>query len=253
MAEWPSNHQIALQVIRNQQGRILPRSNLIASSDVHSFGQAILEACNNNPNLSWAKDAFFIHQIKGVKAAFSSDVDDVDLNDIEEGWNRTALLENFLEFFDYDFAAPFDQAFIDVGLEFSIKDHVLHWDKNAHKDIVDFVIENSPAASKLTKPNVWDATYIQAYCTDKHLSTSADQDSVAKHVQVSDILLDSPVYKKTIGDILDQCSSAVHNKLSANARLEVRVPLKHGPEVLPYMNTAVMQSCLLVYKSSTWW
>lgn len=283
MAEWPSNHVVALQGSRNDKGHLVSRSNLIAAKDVRVFGEAILEACNTNPNLSWAKDAFFIHQVKGVKGAFSIDVDKAELNDDEEGWSRQANMDTFMESIDYDFSDDtFDQAFIDVGLEFSMQGHVLHWDQNAHRDVVDFVIENMEAASQLTKqghkgywcdyaslltgtagfraiippctnPNCWDATYVQAYCTDKHLSTSAEKGSVAKHVRVLDILLDSPAYKKTIGEILEQCNSAVNNKLSANARLEVRVPLKHGCEVLPYMNADTMKSCLLVYKSSTWW
>lgn len=281
-AEWPASFELAHLHARRQNGTLISRSNLISADDVLSFGEDILGACETDPDLLWARSAFFIHQIKGVKAATSSPVDQPDLSPDDEELNRQHSLDALMHvFIQNPFDKPFDQAYVDVGLEVSYPGFVLHWDRRSHDNITDFVISDAQAARTLTRQGrngYWcdyasllastagfrvsvprsdagpmGATYIQAYCTDKHIGSPPDSGSVAHHIYGADVLAHNKKYLKTMKTLYHQALSAATARMEGNARLEARVTLDSALHALPIFDAGILTSCVLIYHATSWW
>jgi hypothetical protein len=281
-AEWPASFELACLQSRKPNGTIVSRANLIAAHDVASFGTDILHACNEHPDLGWARGAFFIHQIKGVKAATSAPVDQPDVSEEEEAEKRRHSLDALMDSFVPDpFDAPFDQAYVDVGLEVSRPGFVLHWDKASHSNVTDFLIEDHEAAVILTRQGrrgYWcdnasllastagfrvsvphnnagpmGTTYIQAYCTDKHIGSVPGDGEVALQLHGSDVLAKNKKYSNTISKMYHQALAAATSQVGGNARLEARVKLEFALDALPIFDVAILTSCVLSYPAASWW
>ena len=281
-AEWPATFQIAEMEGRRPNGSVVSRTNLVSALDVPEFGEAVLNACNSSPALPWARDAFFIHQIRGVKAITSMEVDHPQISPRRAAKNLALSLDLLLEVFTKDpFRDPFDQAYVDVGLEVSCPNHVLTWAKDKHDNLTDFVIHDASSASKLTKmghrgywcdytclltdaagfrasippqdAGPYGATYIQAYCTEKHLSSVPDQTVVARHLYPKDVLDQNNKATSTIQNMYDQCFSACEEQINANARLEARIDLQSASHALPMIDAETLKACVLKFKASSWW
>ncbi|KAF9513959.1 hypothetical protein BS47DRAFT_1362050 [Hydnum rufescens UP504] len=280
-AEWPASFELACLHARRLNGTIVPRAHLIAASDVPAFGREVIESCDS-AKLPWARDAFFIHQIKGVKAATSVEVDWPGLTEEDEAINREHSLDALMVSFTQNpFGDPFDQAYVDIGLEVSRPGFVLHWDRDSHGKITDFVLHNATAARDLTqmgRKGYWcdyasllastagfrasippseagmlGTVYIQAYCTDKHISSTAGMGTVALHVNASDVLAQNAKAWTTMKTMYHQALAAATRRTGANARLEVRLKLEHAAAALPIFDVGVLTGCVLSYHATSWW
>jgi hypothetical protein len=283
-AEWPATFELASLLSRRQNGTLVQRTKLISSEGVPMFALNILSLCDTNPDIPWARGAFFIHQIKGIKGSTSFHVDEPYISsEIEEINRQTSLNQLMINFLPnpFDFNNEFDQAYVDVGLEASYPGFVLHWDKSSHDNVTDFVIDDSEAAKDLTrqgrkgywcdhasllastagfrlsvphhKSGPMGATYIQAYCTDKHIGSVPGIGEVAHHINGSDALAQNPRFKKTVKTMYHQAVSAAAEKTDGNARLEARVRLDCALEALPVFDEGILTTCILTYHATSWW
>lgn len=149
-SHWPASHALALAMVK--QGRQL--SKQLSWACLPSFSAHLMENLTHL-GLPEFRGAFFYHEIQGVKLAHSHQPFDED--------QRVSMLTEMLRDFAVDDMRPglpqddgFEPEFyVDVGLEISAPDHVLHWKTDYHSRVlqVAFPKSNPALLKEAAKPS----------------------------------------------------------------------------------------------------
>ncbi|KAJ3565620.1 hypothetical protein NP233_g7516 [Leucocoprinus birnbaumii] len=221
----------------------------------------------------WVSDFFFIHTIRGVKDANRHRVDPQLAGMAAERFtNMSHLVHNHHLRGEW---------YIDIGIEISSPlGQCLQWSTAGHCSVVEEVLHISTAhatrittlsSSKYSRDLVshlsgvsgfrivpgpqaqgpFQAAYIQAYTTDKTLTSNREGQYFAKFIEGKDALglKQPPTTISSLHDIYTQAQE----KNSSKARLEVRVPWDCGRYVLTEFNPAIFVNALYSFTREEWW
>lgn len=273
--EWPPSHSAELWRTGHQKStRILP------GHVVEDWGAQVITNIwdKSGPGgvLHWARGAFFMHQIRGMKTAHTHDGTDAD-------HRRMALRELMQEFTPGYFQDPDSQQnwFVDVGLEMHRRNSVVTWRKGAHHRIIDFLRERegTKTGEQYTSSTSYQVdlvahltevagfrlgiseelgpnkiSYINCYTTEKALTYTAGHASKAKFLSGKAALapLTSEGRIKYCDDLYAAFVDAKTDSC-ANARLEVRVPLRYARRVFLDIPEEMIAHSLIVIPNEHWW
>ena len=276
--EWLPTYDAEMFRARGKGGELSFTSKILASYHVSELGDALREALDSN-GCTWAQDFVFLHEIRGVKKANEHDLY------VDEA--PTSMLDVFLK----DNSLPRHTVLVqrgqwwtDVGLQiFSDRtDEVsVVWRTDSHGALVQAVTRitednarrvTSPGSSKYTRDpsshlvqasgfrlepgergqGPHKIAYIQAYTTEKAPTARKDRGNHAKFITCEEVFQRKhPTY---LDDLLKAYSAAAKNN-SAQARLEVRVPIQFATAVLTQerLTSELIMGSLLLFSTKEWW
>ncbi|KAJ3563704.1 hypothetical protein NP233_g8773 [Leucocoprinus birnbaumii] len=221
----------------------------------------------------WLSDFFFVHIIRGVK-----DDNRHPLNEesaaiaVDRFANKVHLTHDF--HLDGDW-------YIDIGIELSSPlGQCLQWSTASHSSVVEDILQIPPhhasritshSSSKYSRDLVshlsdvsgfriepgpqaagpFQAIYIQAYTTDKSLTSNNEGQHHAKFIEATEALqqIQPSVIISSLHDIYTQAKE----KNASKARLEVRVPWMLGKTVLTTLSYDIFMNGLYSFTREEWW
>lgn len=238
------------------------------------FAEGLRRELKDN-KIEWAEGFFFLHTIRGMKRT--------TLHNITYEGARIGL-EDALK----DAQIPRDAIsqgswWVDVGVEFcsgEVVPHCLQWMTVSHhlivKDALQIDQDNAERITKLGSksysrdlashlpgvsgfriepgPNAegrYQAAYLHCYTTDKSVTYHPNGHSHAKEITVLEAMGDvqpTPFIKKLFDAYLEAA-----NRISSNARIEVRVPIGFAEDVLVEINEIIFRKSLLSFPTPQWW
>ncbi|KAF9455548.1 hypothetical protein BDZ94DRAFT_1277936 [Collybia nuda] len=262
---------------RGQNGQLSFCTKIVAQWLVPELGDAIRLSLAEN-GCSWGTGLVFLHQIRGVKHSSSH---------TPNFRSAEAALELFLQDNKLTIKDPGeeegddeeDRWWIDVGLEaISNFGHCLAWRTDAHPHIIERVLSiTSDAAARITKPGsslyardlvshltavsgcritpgnahgLYHASYVQLYNTDKALIYRPDGTAHGKYIKATEILAGKG--PKFVENLVQLYNNAIET-CSSHARIEVRVPLEHGHQVLLNLDDRLVCESLVSIDPKVWW
>ncbi|KAJ3555369.1 hypothetical protein NP233_g12227 [Leucocoprinus birnbaumii] len=282
-SEWPPTFAAEkLRAAKNRKGPIpnetMASTRLIPQEAVGHLADAIRRELTydvfiDDEDREWVSDFFFIHTIRGVKDANRHRVDpQLAEMAVERFTNMSHLVHNHhLKGLWY----------VDIGIEISSPlGRCLQWSTAGHCSVVEEVLHISTAhadrittlsSSKYSRDLVshlsdvsgfrivpgpqaqgpFQAAYVQAYTTDKTLTSNREGQHFVKFIERKDALglKQPPTMISSLHDIYTQAQE----KNSSKARLEVRVPWAHGKYVLTEFNPAIIENALYSFTREEWW
>lgn len=247
----------------------------IPSFSIPQFGQRFLARLRSH---SFGKGAFFLHTVRGTRAASAHDgFDEDDRNEalLEwMSWVRTHPNEDIG-----------DRWFVDVGVELRIPGHCLQWRKDGHIHIVKHFLDNvtNPTISRMLRPHskrykvdssatltqlagfrlsttprtqgVWQVKYFNCYTTDKAVTYHAANGRYAKFTTARELF----DWSKSNGpaNLRSMYSSLSHARdaFDGHARLELRIPLRYVRTINGKMRIPdeLVKQSIVVFKRRDWW
>ncbi|KAF8057086.1 hypothetical protein FPV67DRAFT_1430835 [Lyophyllum atratum] len=221
----------------------------------------------------WAKNFFILHTVRGTKHTTMHHVDEVSA----EFYLSTLIEDAHL--------APEIPAggdwYVDVAIELSSPDaQCLQWVTASHNTLVQQALQIPDLhASRITRmgsskyvrdpashltavsgfritPGLhaqgnFEASYIQAYTTDKTVVANKDAGHHAKHVTLAEAM--GPTQPTKNIEALHAIYDAAIHANPSSARLEVRVPYQKAAEVLVEFDDSEIRRCLCSFTPQEWW
>lgn len=263
IGDWPPSYDTELFRARNHRQGFAWGSKLLSADDVEEFSDALIECLSE---VDWARDIVFQTQIRGVKLAHYHE---------PNLFNARTALEILMDTID----TRSGHWWVDVGLEFSMPDKCLLWRTDGHNRLAAEVLQiGRERAGRITTPgrhcqrdlsthltdvsgfrasvasrqtDEIQATYIQAYTTDKSVTYHADGRHHAKYITGPMAMKGTP--PQFCNSLLAAYGVAMQ-EADVAARVEVRVPLAVARRVMvDGLPRATYQRCLIVYPRSVWW
>lgn len=227
----------------------------------------------NRADKAWASDFIVMHNIRGVKHSNPH---------VINAHNVGYFLDRFLRESSIPPHAPvFGDWWIDVGMQInSGEENCLQWSTAAHYRLLEQTLRISRRdairiasirsskcsrdhASHLTAvsgfrvdPGIqargeFEATYAQAYTTDKAVVYNVEGGHHAKFLTTKEAMTKGH-QSPTIAGLYDIYEQGIHFN-SSQARYEVRVPWKAATKVLMEFDPAVIRRCLFSFERHVWW
>jgi hypothetical protein len=277
-SQWPATYET--ERIRAQKNKGAPawQTKVIPREMVDLLADAIRTELDRNASvsgqdISWARDFFVLHTIRGLKDGSFHTV-----NPESADW----YLTEFIIDANLSFMVPeIGEWYIDVAIEISDDDgSCLQWETAAHHAIVQQALRISDHnAQRITKigsskysrdlsshltevsgfrinPGIrargeFEAVYLQAYTTDKAIVYNPEAGHHAKYITTKDAM-DAKQPPKVIDGLFTIYHEAIVAN-SSNARLEVRVPYKFAKQALLEFEPNVLKTCLVSFSRTDWW
>jgi hypothetical protein len=271
-AEWPATYTDEMYRARGRNGTLSFQTKMIPDWKVRSLGTTIRSKLRE-AGIPWAEGIIFLHQIRGVKDSTIHSVD---------GASALQALVEFLRKEHIDDRAIFTGGgwWIDVGIQVtSTAEECLAWRTDSHGAIVREICDiearhavrmTSIGSSRYTRdmtshlPQVsgcriepgiqgqgpFEVTYLQLYTTDKSVTYRHDQGHHSKFITCSDIVRGRST--AFIGGLYSAYRNAIGNN-HAQARMEVRVPIRCATEALVELNENIICQGLVSFSSVEWW
>ena len=271
--EWPASYPDEMFRARGHNGTLSFQSKMIPFWNVKDLGSKIRSNLRA-AEIPWGTGIVFLHQIRGVKDTSHHSV------------NRDAAdlaLEEFLAKESLD-PGMVGSWWIDVGLQAtlrgtSIDKDSLAWHTDSYRSIVQGIFghtENEAArlssigSSHYTRdmtshlpqvsgcrisPGVqekerYEVAYCQLYTTDKAVTYRPEGGHYGKYITCEDAIKGKADH--FMQGLYDLYSNAI-NQNHAQARMELRVPMRYATEVLLELDEDVIRQGLVSFPSVEWW
>lgn len=271
-SRWPINYSIALRHIRDKQGRFHFGALEFPAHGLEVFSKKLMEYLGQHEDL---KDAFFVHQFRGTKAAYRHDPKDPAAQQ-----NALDLLYKVLR---RDLINPKDW-YIDVGMEIRIPGHVLQWRTSCHARLLAFLLPNGNNVENIVKGSsaiyncdlsaqisdlggfrshpesrgkADQVSYINVYTTEKSV-TYQHHDGVFRRRRAWNLF---PAYAQKlvldtdyIQSVFHECSGYLEAPVQeGSARIEVRVPLSTYHQTLATVPPDHIINDILKFPPNIFW
>lgn len=271
-SDWPATFDTELFRAQKKTGAFSYQTKMIAHWNLSPLVDTLREKLEDE-DIKWAQGFFFIHTIRGTKHSTQHSKDQESA--------QLALQEFLLEADIPTSAISEGEWWIDVGVEINSLDSMcLQWRTSSHFHIArEVLVIPSEHASRITsitsskyskdlvshlagvsgcriEPGVqaegrFEAKYFQMYTTDKAITYHPDGITHGKSIKIEQAMgVEQP--PKFIEGLLDVYSNAVEKNFS-NARVEVRVPLRHATTALIRLSEEVVREALLAFSPEEWW
>ena len=258
----------------------------IHRQQLHVVSQDIMTALHDLP---WGVGAFFLHEIRGMRAATVH-------NPQDEGLRQ----QSFEHFADVFVEGTFDNVnqrdvtdglaalplwYIDVAMEYRLREHVLHIRKDYHRHLIRHFLEcTEQQLDRLMSPNTTryksDAVaqleefagfrcnprtlghdtgivHFNVYTTDKSLTYyRTDDRRVAKFITAKQVLsAPKDQYLKEIEKMYStlRLASAANPPVEGHVRVEIRVKIESATTVLTSLPDDLWGSMILAHDCQDWW
>ena len=271
-AEWPARYTDEMFRARGRNGTLSFQTKMISKWNVRELGSTIRSKLLL-AGIPWATGITFLHQIRGLK---DSTYHRVDATSADEALDEFLEQENL----NRDEIRLTGSWWIDVGLQvISSNKDCLSWRTDSHWRIVQEICEitadnakrmTSIGSSQYTRdmtshlpqisgcriePGVrgqgpYEVAYLQLYLTDKALTYRADQGHHGKFITCSDVV------KGKADDFISNLYSLYLHAIGDNyaqARMEVRVPVRFATRVLLDLDEDPIRRGLVSFPSVEWW
>jgi hypothetical protein len=261
---WPPTYKDAMFRAKNKNGTHQFGTKPLSSWDVGEYGMNL--RLHLTRKHTWARDFVYMIQIKGVKEAHRHNP---NLQDAQYA------LQQFTENLD----ARDGTWFVDVGLEISEEENAYQWRTDSHATILEEATGLSQEDSvRLTnvssrhyqrdrsshlldlsgcridlpanRKGPWRAEYVQLYTTDKSVVYHLEKGRHSKFMTGNEALQGCPPkFLTELYDLFFNC----RDRVDCAARIELRVPLESGPQVLLDFPPDVKARTLVVFPRKVWW
>ncbi|KAF9444082.1 hypothetical protein P691DRAFT_778498 [Macrolepiota fuliginosa MF-IS2] len=278
-SEWPATLETERIRARKSRGGFAWATKTIQQDAVRELAEQIRQELENDPFLDdgdarWAGNFFFLHTIRGVKHRHYHRVD-------------AESAEHFLTEFLTEAQLSPDAVtagdwYIDVGIEVSSSvGDCVQWMTASHSDLVQQALRiPEEHANRITRigsskysrdlsshltalsgfrivpgaqaQGEFEATYIQAYTTDKSVVYNPEGRHHAKFLTTKEALSCQDHPTQTIGGIYSIYAGA-RDANSSSARLEVRIPFRFATDVLLEFDSDVIRRSVCVFAREDWW
>ncbi|TFK59512.1 hypothetical protein BDN72DRAFT_905777 [Pluteus cervinus] len=269
--EWPTTYATEFFRARARSGALKFTTKVIPANIVPRLGRAIRRALERN-GTGWHIGLVFLHQLRGLKHS--------SIHAATEEMATVALMAFLKENNITDSVVSDGTWWIDVGLEISSNDgHCLAWRTDSHFHVVRKTLGindrkakriTSQGSTKYTRdvtshlPTIsgcriapgklargdYDTQYLQMYTTDKSLTYLPDGGHFRKFLKASDVLKGKD---QAFIDGLYNVYIKASESNSALARIEVRVPINCGLDVLLNLDDALLRQSLVAIPLKEWW
>ena len=274
----PPTYDAELFRARARNGQLVFSGRVLGVESVNELGdrfrEKIEEACFQGHGLEWAKDFFFLHQIRGTKNARPHDPTDARTR-LTEFLHENGLSQDILR-------ANREDWFRDIGLEISsdIGDS-LAWRTDSHPHLLhdifqipmrhatkmttmgsskyfrDYTSHLTQVAGCRVRPGARNGPFeirrMQAYQTDKALTANPGEGRGyhAKHVALSQ-LMDSR-HPDFLNRLYQLYESAGHEGSTSHARIEARVSYLFHKDIFPEDLEIEWEKYLVAIPTDVWW
>jgi hypothetical protein len=272
--EWPATYEDEVWRARRKKGGFAFRGVPLGDWCLPHIGQRIREELQNR-DVHWANGFKFMHQVRGLKSASRHS---------PLANNPLAALREFLETIGlstiFDGNDESDLWWIDVGLEVHCPGYCMQWRTDSHAEVVQHALQltagqgqriTTLGSSKYSRDlcshlldvsgcrielgvqscGLYKAAYLQMYTTDKSSTYHPQGRSHGKSMSGEEVLKakEPPAFCRGLYE--SYCNSAQHH--DSNARIEIRVPLEFGHQVLRGLPDTIIRSSLLAFERAVWW
>ncbi|KAI6111421.1 hypothetical protein F5141DRAFT_1003861 [Pisolithus sp. B1] len=273
--DWPATYTDELWRARKASGGFAFRAVGLASWCLEDFGDLLRRELDMH-SVHWADGFQFFHQVRGVKNT---------THHSPSGRNAKRALKEFLgsvalgEILGDEIAGE-DRWFVDVGLEFSHPGQCFCWRTDGHSLVVANALQipmeasrgiTSLGSSKYARDlcshlldisgcriepgertrGTFNTAYLQMYTTDKAPTYHPEGSFHGKAIRGQEILRakHAPAFCKGLYEAY--CNSATHH--DSNARIEVRVSLQYGHQVMRILPDDIIRQSLVSFTREIWW
>lgn len=271
-AEWPATYNDEMFRARGVNGQLSFQTKIVPDWLLRELGDYLRESLEEN-GYSWGEGLVFLHQIRGVK---HSTTHSTTARAASEALSKF-LTSNSLPIILLN--APHSW-WLDAALEFNSKaGNCVAWRTDSHYHVVRAVTGISEyQAQRITKPGSskytrdmtshltqvsgcriapgaqargpYDIAYIQMYTTDKSLTFRQDQGRYGKFITCERILKGKAT--AYIDQLYELYTHAIDNNYSL-ARIEIRLPLRHGYRALVSLDGNLIYNSLVSVPTDFWW
>jgi hypothetical protein len=270
LTHWPVTYAAAMNQNRGANGRLHFHSVDVRHEVLQDFATEFLACLDERPEL---RDAFFVHELRGMKGASSHNP---NLSD-----ERASSLNDITMFLDENAINP-DEWQMDVALEVHVPGHVTHFLVSGFRDLVKKVLPSIPhhkvdallrsqkhqvdlAASLKdlggfrtvpgSKGKLDRVSYINAYCTEKSAIYQLFEGGLYRWHSAHELLPGKlPNLLKEVDQISTTFAACSQDDgLEGNARLEIRVPLKDALYKNRTFPQAMVEACIVAIPQDVWW
>ncbi|KAJ4469609.1 hypothetical protein C8R41DRAFT_970774 [Lentinula lateritia] len=272
ISDWPPTYDGELFRARKQSGHMSYQTKIIPELEVPNLVGRIRRNLED-ANVDWAESFFFTHTVRGFKHGTQHEMNE------DEAQLALDILLNHADL-SRD-ATERGEWWIDVGLELcSDIQSCLQWVTTSHYHMVKEVLKISEAnASRITSlgsskyqkdivshimdvagcriepgsraQGEYEAVYFQLYTTDKAITYNPEGRHHGKAISTN--LAMGPTQPPTFISGLFELFTDAMTRNSSNARIEVRVPIRHATRVLVTIDVDLVRRNLLAFPRSTWW
>lgn len=282
VSRWPITYALAIAGSRHHHTGLLSFGSIdIDNMDLEEFAKQLLANLDTIPE---CRDAYFLHEIRGVKGHAPHNP-----NVREERWDA---LNHIFEAVERD-ALDVDVWRVDVALEYGKAGYVMQWLKQSHLAIVRDMLPSGVtderytllmngsgfsldlaaqlgdlAGFRLLVPTsflVDEKEWIVAYTTEKaqtaHLTPGAFRTHYASELVggrmaklIKDVAEMAELYAACRGQWDPESGGPDPNSSApGNARLEVRVKLRHAADCLTGLSAQLVASSTVAVPCWSWW
>jgi hypothetical protein len=272
-SRWPITYSALMTLYRDVRGQFHFGTIDFPARLLHKLATKLLEKLETRDEL---RGAFFVHELRGTKGG--------SIHDPGSDEERRAAVAGVFHIFDRNMLNEEDWV-VDVALEVRHEGHVLQWLTKGHRCILEFILKSASAeqiSSVLSSQTQYhldlsaqlgdlggfralpssrgaadSVSYINVYTTDKsatyQLHEGVFRRRKAWHLfpdNIGSLLKDLT----RIASSFQACAGdATLPGLEANARLEIRVPLRLADKVLVHLPDPLIQQSLAMFDCPTFW
>lgn len=239
---------------------------------IERFGEEVMVRVQLLP---FGEGAFFLHTLRGTRGRSQHDPNNAD--------EVVAALDDYLSIFNLE-AMDVNEWWIDVALEYSCPDHVLHLRTDAHLHVVKEMLSlEGPRADHLasrltslgsslyrrdstaqleqlsgfrlspeTAGRGTKIVYVNAYTTDKASTYLFDNGRFAKYITASEVLKIKSGADIPWVDRLKILYRTAAEQSDGHARLEIRVSLARAKTCLLSLSKQLLSRLLVKFTREAW-
>lgn len=260
-AEWPATYAAEKTRARNPEKGFVPTKKIIGEFSIDRFCYHLRQ---NMKDVEWAKDMFYMTQIRGTKGATLHTPNDED------------HASNALNDYTSDINTVDGLWWIDVGVELHHAGEAFQWRGDAHAIVLQNALSvDLGTAGRITSsttfqndlsahlwdlagfrvrttsfPNPFQVAYVQIYTTDKAAVYHQQGNRHARFLPGMSALSGTPPeYTRSLGRLYQDCAK----HMDCSARMEVRLPITFATQVLQDVDHDFCMRCIVVFPRHVWW
>lgn len=269
LSHWPATYELAFRRASDDNHHLHYNSIEISPERMQRFCSILLQKLDMHPQF---EGAFFYHEWRGLKEGTAHN--GATGAEVDRAWDMLLidLRRDDIVLKDW---------YVDVGMEIYSRGKVLHWWKDAHEQLLKFLMPDLPddkitgiQARREWKTDVAallyplagfrtsvspsyrgsrEIAYLNVYTTDKE-STYQLHTGVFRRRKAIEILPKTATQLlRDLRDIADTFGACKEERQEGCARVEIRIRIDQAKEMMRRFPTALASETVLVLDAEDWW